>query len=147
MGFPRPLLLHPPSLPRAALETGGRHTGCACLSAAATQPVGSTNPGLHRRCRGATVHMPRACRPCGLIQPASLSVVCFSPQAGHELLLLCESDAGARQVLRQAFPGVRIHEDVTSLERLPEVGGWLSCGQACAWMLGDAGAHCRQSWR
>lgn len=26
------------------------------------------------------------------------------------------------QVLRSAFPGVRIHDDVTSLERLPEVG-------------------------
>ncbi|KAI7841433.1 hypothetical protein COHA_004828 [Chlorella ohadii] len=52
-------------------------------------------------------------------------------QAGHELLLLCESDAGARQVLRQTFPGVRIHEDVTSLERLPEETELLTAGFPC----------------
>lgn len=88
----------------------------------------------------------RAGRAASSSLPPSL-VVCFSPQAGHELLLLCESDAGARQVLRQAFPGVRIHEDVTSLERLPEVGGWLSCGVDLCMDEDDAGAYCRESWR
>lgn len=51
--------------------------------------------------------------------------------AGHELLLLCDSDAGARQVLRAAFPGVRIHDDVTSLERLPEETELLAAGFPC----------------
>ena len=96
-------------------------------------------------------------------------------QAGHDLLLMCDSDPGCRQarqrskgcrskrvwlsatppprrpqpppaavtrdvgpaphpdcsaavpagmqVLRSEFPGVRIHDDVTSLDKLPEVGG------------------------
>ncbi|KAI3428766.1 hypothetical protein D9Q98_007587 [Chlorella vulgaris] len=52
-------------------------------------------------------------------------------QAGHELLLLCDSDAGARQVLRTAFPGVRIHDDVISLEKLPEETELLVAGFPC----------------
>ncbi|PSC75340.1 methylase [Micractinium conductrix] len=52
-------------------------------------------------------------------------------QAGHELLLMCDSDAGARQVLRTAFPGVRIHDDVISLEKLPEETELLVAGFPC----------------
>eukprot|EP00887_Chlorella_sp_A99_P001977 scaffold18.g1977.t1 len=52
-------------------------------------------------------------------------------QAGHEVILLCDSDPGARQVLRQQFPGVRVHEDVTSLERLPRETELLTAGFPC----------------
>lgn len=38
----------------------------------------------------------------------------------------------ALQVLRAAFPGVRIHDDVTSLERLPEVQAGVTGGCAAA---------------
>lgn len=97
----------PPAAAAQAVHSGPHRAG------AATAPV--------RPCTCLTGHSMPAC--------SLLLSTPSCPQAGHELLLLCESDAGARQVLRQAFPGVRIHEDVTSLERLPEVGrmggvGW-----------------------
>uniref|UniRef100_A0A1D2A1D0 DNA (cytosine-5-)-methyltransferase n=3 Tax=Auxenochlorella protothecoides TaxID=3075 RepID=A0A1D2A1D0_AUXPR len=52
-------------------------------------------------------------------------------QAGHEVILLCEADQGARQVLTSAFPGVHITEDVAALERLPEETELLAAGFPC----------------
>lgn len=122
VGFARPLLLHPPvpcscCMGRLAGGPSRRQQQPKLCTQGRAAPV-------PLRCR-ATAHMPDRHLDASLLSPSPSHLA----QAGHELLLLCESDAGARQVLRQAFPGVRIHEDVTSLERLPEVGrddgvGW-----------------------
>jgi len=52
-------------------------------------------------------------------------------KAGHELILLCDSDPGARQVLKHAFPGVMISEDVSSIADLPEDTEMLAAGFPC----------------
>jgi DNA (cytosine-5)-methyltransferase 1 len=40
-------------------------------------------------------------------------------QAGHEGVMLCEIDEGAREVLKRRFPEVLLKRDVTALKRLP----------------------------
>jgi DNA (cytosine-5)-methyltransferase 1 len=42
-------------------------------------------------------------------------------RAGHETVLNCEIDPGARRVLETRFPGVEVASDVTELESLPAV--------------------------
>ena len=42
-------------------------------------------------------------------------------QAGHEVILQCESDPGAQQVLSENFPGVLLVPDVRFLAALPRV--------------------------
>lgn len=47
------------------------------------------------------------------------------------MILLCEADAGARQVLKETFPGVRIAEDIVSLESLPPDTELVAAGFPC----------------
>ena len=42
-------------------------------------------------------------------------------QAGMETVFLCEIDEKAQTVLREHFPGVPLHDDVTTLKKLPKV--------------------------
>ena len=46
-------------------------------------------------------------------------------QAGHEVILQCESDPGAQQVLSENFPGVLLVPDVRFLAALPRVRKWF----------------------
>ena len=55
-------------------------------------------------------------------------------KAGHECQFLCEIDAGALEVLKQRFPGIRreaLHEDIALLDRLPEGIDLLTAGFPC----------------
>ncbi len=45
---------------------------------------------------------------------------CVAAQAGHEVILQCESDPGAQQVLSENFPGVALVPDVRFLTALPQ---------------------------
>lgn len=50
-------------------------------------------------------------------------------RAGHETELLCEVEPGAQAVLRAHFPDIPLHDDITTLNRLPKgldlvVGGF-----------------------
>jgi DNA (cytosine-5)-methyltransferase 1 len=51
--------------------------------------------------------------------------------AGHELVLLCDNDPGARQTLKAAFPGVMVAEDVASIASLPPDTELLVAGFPC----------------
>jgi DNA (cytosine-5)-methyltransferase 1 len=50
--------------------------------------------------------------------------------AGHQSVLLCEIDAGARAVLEERFPGIALHGDVRSLTNLGQVD-LLAAGFPC----------------
>ncbi|KAK9799826.1 hypothetical protein WJX73_006324 [Symbiochloris irregularis] len=52
-------------------------------------------------------------------------------QAGHELVLMCESDPGAQQVLCKAFPGVQLCPDVRALSELPPDADIVAAGFPC----------------
>lgn len=52
-------------------------------------------------------------------------------RTGHETKLLCEIDRAANAVLRQRFPGVALHDDVTTLEALPAGVDLLAAGFPC----------------
>ena len=52
-------------------------------------------------------------------------------RAGHEAVLLCEVEPSAQEVLRTRFPHVRLHGDVTTLDRLPEETTLLTAGFPC----------------
>ncbi|MEY4551587.1 MAG: hypothetical protein RL685_7782, partial [Pseudomonadota bacterium] len=52
-------------------------------------------------------------------------------RSGHQTELLCECDPGASAVLGERFPGVRLHADVRTLERLPRGIELLSAGFPC----------------
>jgi DNA (cytosine-5)-methyltransferase 1 len=41
--------------------------------------------------------------------------------AAHRTALLCEKDQAAARVLRARFPGIELHDDVTTLDALPDV--------------------------
>ncbi|MBY3034399.1 DNA cytosine methyltransferase [Rhizobium leguminosarum] len=49
-------------------------------------------------------------------------------RAGHQTVLMCESDPFAQEVLRDRFPGIELHPDVTRLKNLPDcdvvTAGW-----------------------
>ncbi|KAK9845815.1 hypothetical protein WJX81_003168 [Elliptochloris bilobata] len=52
-------------------------------------------------------------------------------QAGHKIILQCESDPGARQVLRAAFPGTLLLPDVCAVTSLPEETELVAAGFPC----------------
>lgn len=52
-------------------------------------------------------------------------------QAGHDIILMCESDPGAQQVLRAQFPGTLLCPDVTALMELPKDTELLAAGFPC----------------
>lgn len=52
-------------------------------------------------------------------------------QAGHEIILQCECDPGAQQVLRKAFPGVLLVPDICGLDRLPKETELVAAGFPC----------------
>ncbi|KAF6259619.1 S-adenosyl-L-methionine-dependent methyltransferase [Scenedesmus sp. NREL 46B-D3] len=52
-------------------------------------------------------------------------------QAGHEIIMQCEIDPGAQQVLRKAFPGVLLVPDVCGLQRLPKETELVAAGFPC----------------
>jgi site-specific DNA-cytosine methylase len=52
-------------------------------------------------------------------------------RAGHEILLMCENDPGAQQVLRRAFPGVPLIPDVCQVLTLPPNTELLAAGFPC----------------
>lgn len=51
--------------------------------------------------------------------------------AGHETGLFVERDESARRVLEERFPTAKIHEDVSTLERLPRGTDLLTAGFPC----------------
>ena len=51
--------------------------------------------------------------------------------SGHETELLCEIDPLARAVLEARFPGIRMHDDVCTLESLPRRVDLLAGGFPC----------------
>lgn len=60
-------------------------------------------------------------------------------RAGHATSLLCENDPGAMAVLRDRFPEVKLHDDVCTLERLPNGTSLVVAGFPCQ-DLSQAGA-------
>ncbi|DBA96588.1 TPA: hypothetical protein ACH3X1_015451 [Trebouxia sp. C0004] len=52
-------------------------------------------------------------------------------QAGHDVILQCESDPGAQQVLRKLFPGTLLCHDVCALTSLPKETELLAAGFPC----------------
>jgi DNA (cytosine-5)-methyltransferase 1 len=60
-------------------------------------------------------------------------------RAGHGTALLCENDPAASAVLRDRFPEVKIHDDVCTLERLPDGTSLVVAGFPCQ-DLSQAGA-------
>jgi len=52
-------------------------------------------------------------------------------RAGHDAAMLCEIDAGARAVLAKRFPGVAVHDDVTTLRKMPTKVDLLTGGFPC----------------
>ncbi|MEO6786576.1 MAG: DNA cytosine methyltransferase, partial [Chthoniobacteraceae bacterium] len=60
-------------------------------------------------------------------------------RAGHRTALFCENEPAACAVLRRRFPGVPLHNDVTTLEALPADTELLTAGFPCQ-DLSQAGA-------
>ncbi len=52
-------------------------------------------------------------------------------RSGHETALLCEIEPGAAAVLRDRFPGIRVHDDVCTLDALPEDVSLVVAGFPC----------------
>jgi len=52
-------------------------------------------------------------------------------RAGHETNLFCELDSAASAVLKARFPSVPIHDDISSLDALPEGTNLLAAGFPC----------------
>lgn len=73
-------------------------------------------------------------------------------RAGHRTVLLCESDADARHVLRSRFKGVPIRKDIRNLHFLPRDVDVVTAGFPCQNLSqagttdGLAGAHSRLVW-
>ena len=51
--------------------------------------------------------------------------------SGHTSSLLCEIEPAAREVLKAHFPGVKLHDDVTTLDHLPADTNMLAAGFPC----------------
>lgn len=52
-------------------------------------------------------------------------------RAGHDTVLLCEKDEQARAVLEERFPGIPVHDDVSTLDELPDGIDLVSAGFPC----------------
>jgi DNA (cytosine-5)-methyltransferase 1 len=52
-------------------------------------------------------------------------------RAGHETLLFCENEPAAMAVLADRFAGIELHDDVCTLERLPEDTTLVVAGFPC----------------
>jgi len=52
-------------------------------------------------------------------------------QSGYETVLFCEKDPSASAVLRARFPGIPVHDDVTTLRALPEGTDVVTAGFPC----------------
>ena len=52
-------------------------------------------------------------------------------RAGHQTVLLCENDPGARAVLQARFPTTVLHDDVSTLESLPMGTDLVTAGFPC----------------
>src|SRR5262249_46040062 len=52
-------------------------------------------------------------------------------RAGHETVLLCEIERGARAVLQSRLPEIPLAEDVRSIKALPEETDLLAAGFPC----------------
>lgn len=52
-------------------------------------------------------------------------------RAGHEILLLCEIDPGAREVLGAHFQGIRLRGDIRDLRSLPQDTDLVAAGFPC----------------
>jgi len=52
-------------------------------------------------------------------------------RAGHETAILCENEPGAMAVLRERFPEIELHDDVTTLSALPPGTTLLVGGFPC----------------
>lgn len=52
-------------------------------------------------------------------------------RAGHRTKLLCEIDQPAVAVLKRRFPGIPIHQDIRSLDKLPAECDLISAGFPC----------------
>lgn len=52
-------------------------------------------------------------------------------RAGHEATLLCEIEEGAQAVLRARFPDLPLHDDVTTLKKLPKGTEFIVGGFPC----------------
>jgi DNA (cytosine-5)-methyltransferase 1 len=60
-------------------------------------------------------------------------------RAGHQTTLFCENDPGAKQVLCERFPDVCLHDDVSTLESVPDSTTLITAGFPCQ-DLSQAGA-------
>lgn len=60
-------------------------------------------------------------------------------RAGHETALLCENDPAATAVLRHRFPAIPLHDDVCTLQAIPDATTLLVAGFPCQ-DLSQAGA-------
>ncbi len=52
-------------------------------------------------------------------------------RAGHETRLMCEIDSGAAEVLSHRFPGIPLHRDVRTLNKLPSSADIVTAGFPC----------------
>lgn len=52
-------------------------------------------------------------------------------RSGHETLLLCDNDPAAMQVLCSRFPGIKRHDDVNTLDALPDGVSLVVAGFPC----------------
>jgi len=86
--------------------------------------------GPHARKRGRPRPSPRHMKVVGLFAGIGGIELGLS-RAGHESILLNEIDPSAGAVLRFRFPGVPLHEDVTTLSRLPEGTDLVTAGFPC----------------
>lgn len=52
-------------------------------------------------------------------------------KAGHSTVLLCENEPGAMAVLKHHFPGIPLHDDVRTLQRIPTDTTLITAGFPC----------------
>lgn len=67
----------------------------------------------------------------GALFVKAISIKFTNMQAGHECILMCEIDPGARQILKERFPGVPVIPDVAWIPQLPKDTELLVAGFPC----------------